>query len=139
MLRIRLVIWYSSLVVLTVFAVGAAQYLLLYRSLAEDLDNDLLDDAKTALHLVSNRPSKHFTESPSHTHTNYSSKTLKQLVDDAIRDAPDSLSGQDLTDRVLSSLMDEMLGELSSNKDSTAPPDPFDALVHRTLTSRRND
>ncbi|MDP4220657.1 MAG: ATP-binding protein [Bacteroidota bacterium] len=137
MLRIRLVLWYSFLVVLTVAAVGAVQYALLYRSLANELDSDLLDDAKTALHLVSNRASKHFSPGIGHTHTNYSSKTIKQLVDDAIRDAPDSISGKDLTDRVLSSLMDEMLGELSS-KDSIAA-DPFDALVERTLTSRRND
>src|SRR5258706_1494038 len=125
MLRFRLVLWYSFLVVGTVAAVGAVQYILLYRSLAGELDNALLDDAKTALHLVSNRPSKHF--SGPHTHTNYSNKTLKELVDDAIRDAPDSLGGQDLTDRVLSSLMDEMLGELSG-KDSSAS-DPFDAIV----------
>jgi two-component system OmpR family sensor kinase len=138
MLRIRLVLWYSFLVVLTVAAVGAVQYALLYRSLANDLDTALLEDAKTALHLISNRPSKHFSAENSHTHTNYSSKTLKQLVDDAIKDSPDSISGQDLTDRVLSSLMDEMLGELSG-KDSGAAPDPFDALVQRTLTSRRND
>lgn len=137
MLRIRLVLWYSFLVVLTVAAVGAVQYALLYRSLANDLDTALLDDAKTALRLVSNRPSKHFSSGAAHTHTNYSNKTLKQLVDDAIRDAPDSVSGKDLTDRVLSSLMDEMLGELSG-KDTTAA-DPFDALVERTLTSRRND
>ncbi|MFI5265044.1 MAG: hypothetical protein ACHQM6_11055, partial [Candidatus Kapaibacterium sp.] len=136
MLRIRLVLWYSLLVVLTVAAVGLIQFLLLYRLLAEDLDTDLLDDAKATLHLVSNRPSKHFSGSAPHTHTNYSSKTLKQLVDDAVRDAPDSVSGKDLTDRVLSSLMDEMLGELSG-KDSAAT-DPFDALVERTLTSRRN-
>ncbi len=137
MLRIRLVLWYSFLVVLTVASVGAVQYFLLYRSLNNELDSALLADAKTALKLVSNRPSKHFSESPSHIHTNYSSKTLKQLVDDAIKDAPDSISGQDLTDRVLSSLMDEMLGELSG-KDSAAT-EPFDALVERTLTSRRND
>ena len=137
MLRIRLVLWYSFLVVLTVAAVGAVQYLLLYRSLNDELDSALLADAKMALKLISNRPSKHFSESPLHTHTNYSSKTLKELVDDAIKDAPDSLSGQDLTDRVLSSLMDEMLGELSG-KDSVAA-DPFDALVQRTLTTRRND
>ncbi len=137
MLRIRLVLWYSLLVVLTVAAVGIVQYLLLYRSLTNDLDTALLEDAKTALHLISNRPSKHFSIGNPHTHTNYSSKTLKQLVDDAIRDSPDSVSGQDLTDRVLSSLMDEMLGELSG-KDTTSA-DPFDALVQRTLTSRRND
>ncbi|MEI8134427.1 MAG: ATP-binding protein [bacterium] len=137
MLRIRLVLWYSFLVVLTVAAVGAAQYVLLYRSLAEDLDNDLLDDAKTALHLISNRPSYHSPTENIHTRTNLSGKTLKQLVDDAIRDAPDSISGQDLTDRVLSSLMDEMLGELSGKDSSGA--DPFDALIQRTLTSRRND
>jgi len=137
MLRIRLVLWYSVLVVMTVAAVGIVQYLLLYRSLASDLDTALLEDAKTALHLVSNRPSKHFSAGTPHTHTNYSSKTLKQLVDDAIKDAPDSVTGQDLTDRVLSSLVDEMLGELSG-KDTTAA-DPFDALVQRTLTSRRND
>ncbi len=137
MLRIRLVLWYSLLVVLTIAAVGIVQYLLLYRLLAEDLDSDLLDDARSTLHLISNRSSKHFPANTSHTHTNFSGKTLKQLVDDAVRDAPDSISGQDLTDRVLSSLMDEMLGELSG-KDSSAS-DPFDALVERTLTSRRND
>lgn len=137
MLRIRLVLWYSFLVVLTVAAVGVVQYFLLYRSLNNELDSALLADAKTALKLISNRPSKHFSEGPAHTHTNYSSKTLKELVDDAIKDSPDSVSGQDLTDRVLSSLMDEMLGELSS-KDSSAT-DPFDALVERTLTSHRND
>jgi signal transduction histidine kinase len=136
MLRIRLVLWYSSLVVLTIAAVGAVQYLLLYRSLSSELDTALLENAKAGLHLIATRPSKHFTSSPTNTHTNYSSKTMKQLVDDAIRDAPDSLAGQDLTDRVLSSLMDDMIGELSS-KDSNAS-DPFDDLVERTLTTSHN-
>ena len=137
MLRIRLVLWYSFLVVLTVAAVGAVQYILLYRSLTSELDASLLDDAKTALHLVSNRPSKHFASGEPHTVISYGGKTLKQLVDDALRDAPDNISGQDLTDRVLSSLMDEMLGELSGKDSSNA--DPLDALIERTLTSRRND
>src|ERR1051326_4378116 len=101
MLRIRLVLWYSLLVVITVATVGIVQYTLLYRSLANELDNALLDDAKTALHLVSKRASKHFSDGIVHIHTNYSNKTLKQLVDDALRDAPDSISGQELTDRVL--------------------------------------
>src|SRR5258708_37498844 len=136
MLRARLVLWYAFLVVLTVIAVGTVQYILLYRSLAGELDSSLLDNAKTGLRLLSSRPSKHFASASPRVHTNYSNKTLKQLVDDAIRDAPDSLAGQDLTDRVLSSLMDEMLGELSG-KDS-AVTDPFDALVERTLTTAHN-
>src|SRR5437763_15015959 len=134
MLRIRLVLWYSLLVVATVIAVGVVQYILLYRSLAGGLDADLLDGARSALKLVSNRPSRHLAAVRAH--TNSGNKTLKELVDDAIRDAPDTLAGQDLTDRVLSQLMDEMLGALSG-KD-TAAMDPMDALVERTLTASHN-
>src|SRR5437868_14677725 len=136
MLRARLVLWYAFLVVLTVIAVGTMQYILLYRSLTGELDNSLLDNAKTGLRLITSRPGKHVVSANPHVPANYSNKTLKQLVDDAIREAPDCLTGQDLTDRVLSSLMDEMLGELSG-KDS-AVTDPFGALIERTLTTSHN-
>src|SRR4051812_25956192 len=98
MLRARLVLWYAFLVVLTVIAVGIVQYFLLYRSLAGELDTSLLENAKTGLRLITSRPEKHAILPNSH--ENYSNKTLRQLVDDAIREAPDSLTGQDLTDRV---------------------------------------
>jgi signal transduction histidine kinase len=70
-------------------------------------------------------------------HTNQGHETLKDLVDDALKGAPDTLSGDELTDRVLASIMDEMLLELSG-KDSNAS-DPLDLIVDRNLASRRNN
>ena len=58
MLRIRLVLWYAFLVVMTVAAVGAIQYILLYRSLTSELDTALLDDARATLRLVETRTSQ---------------------------------------------------------------------------------
>ncbi|MEP7233691.1 MAG: ATP-binding protein [Ignavibacteriota bacterium] len=137
MLRIRLVLWYSLLVVLTVAAVALVQYLLLYRLLASDLDSDLLEDAKSTLHLLGNRSSTHPGSVSPRRYGAPSTRSVKDIIDEVIRESPDNISGEALTDRVLNALMDEMLGELSG-KDSTAT-DPFDALIQRTLTSRRND
>lgn len=137
MLRVRLVLWYAFLVVLTVAAVGAVQYALLSRSLTTELDASLLDDAKATLSKIQNRSAAQITRMHVHTQTNQNHESLKELVDDALAHAPDSLSGDELTDRVLASLMDEILLELSA-KDSNAS-DPLDLIVEQMLTSRRNN
>ncbi len=137
MLRVRLVLWYAFLVVLTIATVGAVQYALLYNSLTNELDTSLLDDAKATLRLVETRSAQQLSRSRARPRTNVGHESLKDLVDDALAQAPDSVSGDALTDRVLSYLMNEMLIELSG-KDSTAS-DPLDAIVQRTLTSRRNN
>ncbi len=137
MLRIRLVLWYALLVVVTVTAVGAVQYALLSRSLTNELDASLLDDAKATLSKIKNRSAAQLTRMHTHTRTNQNHESLKELVDDALAHAPDSLGGDELTDRVLASVMDEILAELSA-KDSTAS-DPLDLIVEQMLTSRRNN
>lgn len=137
MLRVRLVLWYAFLVVLTIATVGAVQYALLYNSLTNELDSSLLDDAKATLRLVETRSAQQLSRTRTRPRTNLGQESLKDLVDDALAQAPDSVSGDALTDRVLTYLMNEMLIELSG-KDSTAS-DPLDAIVQRTLTSRRNN
>ncbi len=137
MLRVRLVLWYSLLVVLTVATVGAIQYVLLYRSLTEELDTSLLEDARATLRLVQSRSAKQLARTSVEPHSNFGHNSLKELVDEALSQAPDTLKGDELTDRVLTYLMNEMLIELSG-KDSSAS-DPLDLIVERTLTSRRNN
>ncbi|HYM19973.1 MAG TPA: ATP-binding protein [Candidatus Kapabacteria bacterium] len=137
MLRVRLVLWYAFLVVLTVAAVGAVQYAILKQSLTSGLDQSLVDDARSTLRLVKGRSAVQLTHMHTRPHTNQGHETLKDLVDDALKDAPDTLQGDELTDRVLSSLMDEMLLEIAG-KDSNAA-DPLDLIVERNLASRRNN
>jgi signal transduction histidine kinase len=137
MLRVRLVLWYAFLVTLTIAAIGVVQYVLVSRSLTSNLDQSLADDAKATLRLVKGRSAVQLAHMHSKPHTNQGHETLKDLVDDALKGAPDSLSGDELTDRVLASIMDEMLLELSG-KDSNAA-DPLDLIVDRNLASRRNN
>src|SRR6516225_9771331 len=107
MLRVRLVLWYAFLVTLTIAAIGVVQYVLVSRSLTSNLDQSLADDAKATLRLVKGRSAVQLAHMHSKPHTNQGHETLKDLVDDALKGAPDSLSGDELTDRVLASIMDE--------------------------------
>src|SRR5689334_22538227 len=108
MLRIRLVLWYAFLVVMTVAAVGAIQYILLYKSLTSELDTALLDDARATLRLVETRTAQQLA-TPSATPKTNVPRSLKDIVDEALAQTPDTIKGDDLTDRVLSYLMNEML------------------------------
>ena len=56
MLRLRLILWYSLLVVLTIGAIGLFQYFKIRQSLFEALDSSLIDDARTTLTLISTLP-----------------------------------------------------------------------------------
>ncbi|HET9137077.1 MAG TPA: ATP-binding protein [Candidatus Kapabacteria bacterium] len=136
MLRIRLVLWYAFLVVMTVAAVGAIQYILLYRSLTNELDTALLDDARATLRLVETRTTQQLATSSTTPKTNVP-RSLKDIIDEALAQTPDTIKGDELTDRVLSYLMNEMLNQLSAQDSSAA--NPFDLIVERTLTSKRNN
>ena len=132
MLRIRLVIWYSTLVLLTVVASGGALYLLLYNSLTAELDATLTSDARTSLRLISSRTSKSVSQSSKkETH----SKTIRELIDDALKNAPQNVSGDELTDLVFASITDEILNELSEDKTNA---EQVGALLQRTLASSHN-
>ena len=56
MLRVRLILWYSLLVFLTISAIGLFQYYRIEQSLFEALNGSLVDDAGTTLKLVSTLP-----------------------------------------------------------------------------------
>jgi signal transduction histidine kinase len=133
LLRVRLVLWYSLLVLITVATTGVILYFILYRSLANELDASLADDAKTALRVISNRPLK---ADSAVVKKATRSKTIRELIDESLENAPDSLSGDEYTDRVLSVVVDEMLFELS---DSAHPsPERAEGLLQRTLSGKTN-
>lgn len=133
MLRIRLVLWYSLLTVLTIIAVGVFQYFLLYSSLTTELDNSLEQDAKATLRLLPSHTRPDTTGNGKLAH----SKTIHELMDNALENAPAGISSEQLTDLVMSAVMDEMLFELSEEKYLTTGA--IEAIVERALINRRNN
>lgn len=133
MLRIRLVLWYSLLVLLTLVSTGIVVYLLLYSSLTSELENSLAQDARSTLRILSNRPIK----SDSLTlKKGIRSKTIRELIDESLENAPKNISGEELSDRVMSFVMDEMIYELSDSVGSSG--EEVKGLLQRTLTGRHN-
>src|ERR1700722_17443916 len=118
MLRLRLILWYSLLVVLTIGAIGLFQYFKIRQSLVEALDSSLIDDARTTLTLISTLPA---TSSPremmqhGEAHSEYS---LRDLIDHAITEVPDTVEGPALADSIAGEIIDQVLTELSF-QDST--------------------
>lgn len=133
MLRIRLVLWYSLLVLFTLVSTGIVVYLLLYSSLTSELDNSLAQDARSTLRILSNRPIKSDSLALK---KGSRSKTIRELIDESLENAPKDLSGEDYTDRVMSLVMDEMLYELSDTLGSTK--EQVEGLLQRTLSGRNN-
>lgn len=133
MLRIRLVLWYSLLVFLTLVSTGIVVYLLLYSSLTSELDNSLAQDARSTLRILSNRPIKSDSAA---LNKGARSKTIRELIDESLENAPSDLSGEDYTDRVMSLVMDEMLYELSDTVGSTS--EQVEGVLQRTLGGRNN-
>jgi HAMP domain-containing protein len=133
MLRIRLVLWYSLLVLLTLVSTGVIVYLLLYSSLTTELDNSLAQDARTTLRILSNRPNHADSVTLK---KGARSKTIRELIDESLENAPADLSGEDYTDRVMSLVMDEMLFELSDSVGSSS--EQIEGVLRRTLTGRQN-
>ncbi len=139
MLRVRLILWYSLLVVLTVAGVGLVQILIINRSVVEGLDNSLTEDAKITLSLVSSLPASSNPEEILRHGRMHSNGSLRDLVDRVLTEAPDTVTGAALTDRVISRLIDEILTELSFQDSSGVNIDPLDAIVQRNLSSKRNN
>ena len=139
MLRLRLILWYSLLVVLTIGAIGLFQYFKIRQSLFDALDASLIDDARTTLTLISTLPrttNPHEMVLHGEAHSAYS---LRDLIDRALTEVPDTLKGPALADRVASEIIDQVLTELSFQDSAGKNSDPLDAIVERTVSSRRNN
>ncbi len=139
MLRLRLILWYSLLVVLTISAIGLFQYYKIRQSLFYALDASLIDDAKITLTLVSTLPP---TTNPREIVLHGEARTansLQDLIDQALTHVPDSLKGQALADRVVNEIIDEVITELSFVDSTGKTVDPLDAIVERSVSSRRNN
>ncbi|MEO6939707.1 MAG: ATP-binding protein [Candidatus Kapaibacterium sp.] len=139
MLRVRLVLWYSLLVVLTITAMGLAQIVIINRSLVEGLDNSLMEDARITLHLINSLPENADPEKILQHGSMRSSGSLRDLIDHTLSEVPDSVGGEKLTDRVMAQLIDDMLAELSFQDSTQSDFDPMDAVVQRNLSSKRNN
>src|SRR5688572_15211300 len=133
MLRIRLVLWYSLLVFLTLVSTGIVVYLLLYSSLTSELDNSLAQDARSTLRILSKRSIKSDSAALKE---GSRSKTIRELIDESLENAPIDLSGEEYADRVMSLVMDEMLYELSDSVGSSG--EEVKGLLQRTLTGRHS-
>jgi heavy metal sensor kinase len=139
MLRLRLILWYSLLVVLTIGAIGFFQYYKIRQSLFEALDASLIDDAKITLTLISTLPA---TTNPREIMLHgevRSANTLRDLIDRALTEVPDTLKGQALADRVVNEIIDQVITELSFVDSTGKTVDPMDAIVERSVSSRRNN
>jgi signal transduction histidine kinase len=139
MLRVRLIIWYSILVVLTIATIGIIQYLRIRSSLFTALDVSLIEDARTTLTLISTLPPSTNPEEMVWHGEVHAANSLRDLVDHALSEVPDSLKGTELADRVVSEIIDQVLTELSFQDSSGKMADPLDAIVERTVSSRRNN
>src|SRR5436309_11199375 len=113
MLRLRLILWYSLLVFLTISAIGLFQYYKISESLFDALDVSLTEDARTTLTLISTLPAESNPHEMQMHGEVHSANSLRELVDRAISEVPDSLKGTELADRVVSEIIDQVLAELS--------------------------
>ncbi len=139
MLRLRLILWYSFLVFLTISTIGLFQYYKIRQSLFEALDASLIEDARTTLTLISTLPAN---ENPHEAQIHgelHAASSLRDLVDHAISEVPDSARGTELADRVVSEIIDQVLAELSFQDSGGRMADPMDAIVERSVSSRRNN
>ncbi|SRR5579883_512537 len=139
MLRLRLILWYSFLVVLTISAIGLFQYFSIRQSLFQALDASLIDDARTTLTLISTLPPNANTRQL-HLHGEvHSANSLRELIDRALTEVPPTLKGPELADKVVSEIIDQVLTELSFEDSTGKMADPLDAIVERSVSSRRNN
>ncbi len=139
MLRLRLILWYSLLVLLTISAIGFFQYYRIRQSLFAALDASLVDDARTTLSLVSTLPASANKEEMHRHGEVHSANSLRELIDHALQEVPDTMRGTELADRVVSEIIDQVLSELSFQDSGGRMADPLDAIVERSVSSRRNN
>ncbi|HET6400817.1 MAG TPA: ATP-binding protein [Candidatus Kapabacteria bacterium] len=139
MLRLRLILWYSLLVVLTIGAIGLFQYYKIRQSLFEALDASLIDDAKITLTLISTLPPSTNPQQIVMHGEAREANSLRDLIDMALREVPDTTKGPALADRVVSEIIDQVITELSFVDSTGKTVDPLDAIVERSVSSRRNN
>lgn len=139
MLRLRLILWYSLLVVLTIAAIALFQYYKIQQSLFQALDASLIDDAKITLTLISTLPpSANPREIMLHGEAR-SANSLRDLIDRALTEVPDTLKGPALADRVVNEIIDQVITELAFVDSTGKTVDPLDAIVERSVSSHRNN
>ncbi len=139
MLRLRLTIWYSVLVVLTIGAIGLFQYYKIRQSLFQALDASLIDDAKITLTLIATLPPEANPQMIVQHGEAHEANSLRDLIDQALRRVPDTLKGPALADRVVNEIIDQVITELSFVDSTGKTVDPLDAIVERSVSSRRNN
>ncbi len=139
MLRLRLILWYSLLVVLTIGAIGLFQYYKIRQSLFQALDASLIDDAKITLTLISTLPPATNPRAIVMHGEAREANSLRDLIDMALRQVPDTLKGPALADRVVNEIIDQVITELSFVDSTGKTVDPLDAIVERSVSSRRNN
>jgi heavy metal sensor kinase len=139
MLRLRLILWYSFLVFLTISAIGLFQYYKIRESLFDALDASLVEDARTTLTLINALPANTNPQEAKERGEMHQAKSLRQLVDNAISEVPDSAKGTELADHVLSEIVDQVLAELSYQDSGGKMLNPMDAIVDRSVSSHRNN
>ena len=139
MLRLRLILWYSLLVLLTISAIGFFQYYRIRQSLFAALDASLVDDARTTLTLISTLPATANKEELHRHGEVHSANSFRELIDHALSEVPDTIRGTELADRVVSEIIDQVLSELSFQDSGGRMADPLDAIVERSISSRRNN
>jgi signal transduction histidine kinase len=138
-LRLRLILWYSFLVGITIVAVGFAQNVYLKDSLLGALDQSLVDDARATLGLISTLPPSVSPRVMVEHGEMHSSNSLRELVDKALAETPDSTRGEALADRVVGEIIDQVLIELTYHDSSREIEDPLDAVVQHTVSGHRNN
>ncbi|MDP4198529.1 MAG: ATP-binding protein [Bacteroidota bacterium] len=139
MLRLRLILWYSLLVFLTISAIGLFQYYKIRESLFDALDISLIEDARTTLTLISTLPANTNPHEAQIHGELHAASSLRDLVDHAISEVPATARGTELADRVVSEIIDQVLAELSFQDSTGRMADPLDAIVERSVSSRRNN
>lgn len=139
MLRLRLILWYTFLVGLTILTVGVVQNILIERSLVDALDSSLVDDASTTMKLLNQLPKGTDPEEVLQHGRMHTDGSLREMIDHVLKETPDTVSGSALTDRVMSHLVDEILTELSYGDSDSTAVDPLDAVVQRSISGKRNN
>ena len=139
MLRLRLILWYSLLVVLTIGAIGLFQYFKIRQSLFGALDISLIDDARTTLTLISTLPPTSNPREMIQHGEAHSANSLRDLIDRALTEVPDTVKGPALADSIVNEIIDQVLTELSFQDSAGKTADPLDAIVERRVSNRRNN
>src|SRR5438132_84514 len=103
---------------MTIVAIGIAQNIIIRRLFTEALDNSLIEDAQATIGLMKSLPRSTNPEEIMRHGELHATSSLRDLIDHVLSEVPDTLKGQQLSDRVLSEIVNEILAELSIHDSS---------------------